>query len=201
MITKNELKPSISFQEYMQLTKSIIESKEPPLPYNDPKMMKYTMQNMERMNRVLNTLSIDQKLYNLLHNNQRNMVWVVLTEPWCGDASQIVPALAAFADVASNISFQILLSDTHSEIMDRYLTNGGRSIPKLVCFDENTWQEIGTWGPRPKSIQQIVTEQKNNPNLSFGEKVRQIHAWYEENKTRDIQLEFIELLKQWNNLS
>lgn len=201
MITKNDLNASISFQEYLQLTQNIIESKEPPPPYDAPKMMKYTIENMERMKKVLHTLSIDQKLYNLLHHNKRSMVWVVLTEPWCGDASQIVPALAAFAEINANISFKILLSDTHTQIMDRYLTNGSRSIPKLVCIDEKSWKEIGVWGPRPQNLQQIVLEQKNNPNLSFGEKVRQIHAWYEENKTRDIQLEFIELLKQWNNLS
>ena len=200
MITNAQLEHAISFKQYMDLAQEIINSTTPPAPYNEPKMFKYASDNVERMKRLVNNIAIEQKLYNLLSNNQQKMIWVVLTEPWCGDASQIVPALAAFADISEHISFKILLRDSNLEVMDAYLTNGGRSIPKLICLNAETGEELGTWGPRPQSIQKIVMEQKNDPTTSFGEKVRQIHAWYEENKTRDIQLEFIELLKQWNNI-
>ncbi|HRN94952.1 MAG TPA: thioredoxin family protein [Chitinophagales bacterium] len=200
MISILQLEKALSFQQYMDLTQQIIDNPTPSEPYSDVKMMNYTVDNMARMNRVLTNISIDQKLYNLLSTNQRKMVWVVLSEPWCGDASQIVPALASFAAVSENITFKILLRDSNLEVMDSYLTNGGRSIPKFICIDEKSWTELGVWGPRPKTIQQIVLNQKNNTEMTFAEKVKQIHVWYDENKTRDIQNEFIELLKQWNEV-
>jgi hypothetical protein len=200
MLRKSDIEEAISFQKYLELTENIISHPSPPPPYDEPKILKYTFDNWERMKRLMHTLSIEPKLYNLLRNNQRNMMWVVLSEPWCGDAAQIVPALAAFADVSSNISLRILLSDAHPQVMNQYLTEGSRSIPKLICIDSQTWEELGTWGPRPKYLQEMVMAQKDDPTLSFGEKVRQVHAWYEENKTRDIQVEFIELLKRWNNI-
>lgn len=200
MISILQLEQALSFQQYLDLTQQIIDNPTPAEPYNDEKMMKYTIDNMARMQKVLTNISIDQKLYNLLSTNERKMVWVVLTEPWCGDASQIVPALASFAAVSENITFKILLRDSNLEVMDNYLTNVGRSIPKFICIDEKSWKELGVWGPRPQSIQKIVMAQKDNPELTFAEKVKQIHAWYDENKTRDIQTEFIELLKQWNEV-
>jgi hypothetical protein len=84
--------------------------------------------------------------------------------------------------------------------MDKYLTNGGRSIPKLICLKTETLEEIGTWGPRPAVIQQIVNENKDNPDLSFGEKVRMIHSWYETDKTITLQKEFIDLIKNWKDI-
>lgn len=200
MVTKEQLKTALNFQEYLDFTQHIIDNKTPAAPYDDSKMMQYAIDNLARMKHVLDTISIEKKLYNHLSNLQKKLVWVILTEPWCGDAAQTVPALAAFANISPNISFKILLRDSNLEVMDMYLTNGGRSIPKLVCIDKEKWQELGTWGPRPQTLQQRVLAQKENTELSFGEKVRQIQAWYEENKTHDLQLEFIDLLKQWNEV-
>jgi hypothetical protein len=81
--------------------------------------------------------------------------------------------------------------------MTAYLTNGSRSIPKLICLNANTLEQLGTWGPRPAELQKIVIENKDNPDLSFGAKVRMVHDWYAEDKTLSIQDEFIDLIKKW----
>ncbi len=39
--------------------------------------------------------------------------------------------------------------------MDRYLTNGSRSIPIVIALDEE-FQELGHWGPRPAELQAWV---------------------------------------------
>src|SRR4051812_38463995 len=47
---------------------------------------------------------------------------VILAEDWCGDASNIVPVIARFSELASNIEMRVLRRDEHPDVMDRYLT-------------------------------------------------------------------------------
>jgi hypothetical protein len=84
-------------------------------------------------------------------------------------------------------------------VLDHYVTGGSRSIPKLICLRTDTLEEIGTWGPRPAVLQKIVMDNKDRTDISFGDKVRMIHAWYGEDMTRAIQEEFIDLVKIWNS--
>jgi hypothetical protein len=77
--------------------------------------------------------------------------WVVLTEDWCGDSAFSLPVLADLAATTDAVTLRILRRDEHLGIMDRYLTNGGRSIPKLIAFAERTGEELFTWGPRSEA--------------------------------------------------
>lgn len=194
IITKQTIANTLSFDEYLKLTEDIINSPTPPEVYKDEKLMRFTKENYERMNRLKSFTNIESKLYNELQKLNESWTWIVITEPWCGDASQIVPVLNLISQSNNKIAFRILLRDTNLDVMDAYLTNGGRAIPKLICVNSETLEEIGVWGPRPAVLQDIVLA---NKELSLGEKVKLIHAWYDENKTLAIQEEFIDLIKQW----
>ena len=124
----------------------------------------------------------------------------MLAEPWCGDVSQVLPVLYSIASCSDKINFKILQSDSHSNILDAYLTNSSRSIPKLICLQEDTLAELGTWGPRPAALQQMVLTHKDDATISFGAKVRMVHDWYTADKTLSIQHEFIDLVKAWGNI-
>ncbi len=194
IITKQTIANTLSFDEYLKLTEDIINSPTPAEVYKDEKLMRFTKENYERMNRLKSFTNIESKLYNELQKLNESWTWIVITEPWCGDASQIVPVLNLISQSNNKIAFRILLRDTNLDVMDAYLTNGGRAIPKLICVNSETLEEIGVWGPRPAVLQDIVLA---NKELSLGEKVKLIHAWYDENKTLAIQEEFIDLIKQW----
>lgn len=194
VITKETINKTLSFDEYLKLTEDIINSPTPPEVYKDEKLMRFTKENFERMNRLKSFTNIESKLYNELQKLNTSWTWICITEPWCSDASQIVPVLNLISQSNSNILFRILLRDTNLEVMDAYLTSGGRAIPKLICVNSETLEEVGVWGPRPTVLQDIVLA---NKELSLGEKVKLIHAWYDENKTLAIQEEFIDLIKQW----
>ena len=56
------------------------------------------------------------------------------------------------------LELRIVLRDEHPEVMDRYLTNGSRSIPIVIALDEE-FRELGHWGPRPRELQAWVMEQ------------------------------------------
>lgn len=197
VITSSILTQTISWDDYYAIATKYVEADNKPELYQNPKMLKYTAENLKRIEHVLQTINIQPKLYNALAAITTKLIWVVLTEPWCGDASQEVPALYSIASCTGKISFRIIESDSHPEIMDAYLTGESRSIPKLICLHADTLEELGTWGPRPAVLQKIVMENKDNPNLTFGDKVRMIHSWYEADKTFSIQDEFIDLVKQW----
>lgn len=197
MITKQQIARAISFELYMKQTEQIAHGESNEQLYKDEKMLRYTQDNLERMNRIKRDITIDSKLYNEVQQITTPQTWICITEPWCGDASQIVPVLYLISLCNPLIDFKIILRDENLEVMDAYLTNGGRSIPKLVMQETETGKELGVWGPRPATLQEIVVAQKDDTTTSFGDKVRMIHAWYGENKTVAIQDEFLTMFKTW----
>jgi hypothetical protein len=197
-ITPTILDQTISWAEYYAIAKGYAESEERPELYRNEKMQRYTRENIGRIDHILKTITIESKLYNALTAIKTDLIWLVLTEPWCGDASQVVPVLYTIASCSEHISFRILQSDAHPDVMSAYLTDGSRSIPKLICLKADTLEELGTWGPRPANLQKIVLENKDDASLSFGAKVRMVHDWYNEDKTASIQDEFIDLVRKWS---
>ena len=100
---------------------------------------------------------------------------LVIAEDWCGDASSTVPILARFADSVPGMELRLLHRDEHPELMDRYLTNGSRSIPIVIVLDES-FRELGHWGPRPAELQAWVLE--NRPLVPKAELYPQVRKWY-----------------------
>jgi hypothetical protein len=98
------------------------------------------------------------------------------------------------AESNGKISLRILLRDENPDVMNAYLTNGSRSIPKLICLDAKTLEEVGVWGPRPAEAQEKMNEWKALP---LSEKIEKVHAWYAANETAALQSEFLNLAAAW----
>src|ERR1019366_4964252 len=111
LITNEVLNKTLSFDEYLALTKSIVESPPPTGTYQNEKTLRYTRSNLERMNKVLQNMVLSQKLYNLLGELKEEWIWLVLSEPWCGDASWGTPALYMISTGTDKVDFKILLRD------------------------------------------------------------------------------------------
>jgi hypothetical protein len=106
---------------------------------------------------------------------------LVLSEDWCGDASNTVPILARLAEGADSVELRILKRDENPELMDRYLTNGSRSIPVAIVLDEEL-RPVGRWGPRPAGLQEYVLAEKGAERLSKKEIYRETRRWYARDK-------------------
>jgi len=100
---------------------------------------------------------------------------LVLAEDWCGDASNTVPVLARWAERVDGLSLRILRRDEHPAVMDRYLTNGSRSIPMVIALDEG-FNELGHWGPRPRELQAWVMANRNT--MDKAERYKEVRRWY-----------------------
>jgi hypothetical protein len=99
---------------------------------------------------------------------------LVLAEDWCSDGSSTVPVLARWASAVPGLELRILRRDEHLDLMDRYLTNGARSIPIVIVLDQE-FGELGHWGPRPAQLQAWVMA---NRELPKPERTREIRRWY-----------------------
>ncbi|MHB8402766.1 MAG: thioredoxin family protein, partial [Bacteroidia bacterium] len=120
--------------------------------------IEYTKLNAQRMHRIEKQVVLNDELKTLLKGVKKNWIWLVLAESWCGDAAQNLPIINKMAEASTHIEMKVILRDENLEIMDAHLTNGNRSVPILICVDIETGKEIGTWGSRPKAIQDAANE-------------------------------------------
>jgi hypothetical protein len=201
MFTPEVLSHSFSFEDYLELTKAIAEEKVPRKGlYTADNTFRYTRSNLVRMQQVLDNLVLNQKLYNLLSDLHEEWLWVIISEPWCGDASWGTPALSLIASATEKIECRILLRDENPELIKAYQTEGSDSIPKLVCLRKRDRKVLGTWGPRPQALQQEVLRRINTPGFDYRESVRAIHDWYQNDMTKTTQEEILLCIKHWKEI-
>jgi hypothetical protein len=158
-----------------------------------PEMLEYSRLNEHRMDRVGKRFTLTENLDKIMEGLKSPLRWLVLTEAWCGDAAQNVPALhQVSAASGGKIEMRLLLRDEHPELMNQWLTNGGKSIPKLIQLDAN-FNVCGSWGPRPAEAQRMVNEARAaaEDHHTYAER---IHKWYAQNNSADLQGELSTLL-------
>jgi len=197
-ITPSVIDEAMDYQEYRQMIDELLEQDKTTGDNHSEAMIHYTKMNVQRMSRIDKQIELSDSLKKMLAEVDGPWIWLVLTEAWCGDAAQNVPAIAAMAEQSDNIELKLILRDQHLDIMDEHLTNGGRSIPKLICLDADTLEEFGSWGPRPEEAQEKAMEWKDDPDISKEEWAEKLHKWYAKDKTQQIQSEFKELISNWN---
>jgi len=163
----------------------------------DAKTKEYINLNTRRMQRVEKTFIPGDKLMEQVKKLTNKIYWLIITEHWCGDAAQTIPAFKAIADMSEGkIEMKLVYRDQNDELMNSYLTNGTRSIPKLIQLDTQ-YNVTAIWGPRPTTAQQLVKQLKANPATAatYG---NELHGWYAKNKQQSLAAEIITLLDEAN---
>lgn len=189
----NTAQRSFSYPEFLAYAAEEVALNESnPERITDPKYAHYTKLNFQRMKRWDKTFVPDAEVVAQI-KAAREQEWWVITEAWCGDSAQNLPVIAALA-AAAGIALRIVLRDENPEIIAQYLTNGTKSIPILVSFDESK-QQLFRWGPRPAAAQKLMEDWKANPaGRDFEAFELEMHRWYTENKGKDTQAELSGLL-------
>ncbi len=164
---------------------------------NNEAILHYTKMSVTRMKRIDKTFKLNEDLKSAVESNTDEWIWLILTEGWCGDASQIIPGLVKIAEAGPNITIKFILRDEHPKIMDEYLTEGGRSIPKLICLNAETLEEIGNWGPRPEHAQQMTRDYKNDDSLDYDTYTVELHKWYTKDRFQSTEAELLLKVKDW----
>ena len=79
--------------------------------------------------------------------------------------------------------------------MNLFLTDGNRSIPKLIVWDRENHSLIATWGPRPSKATAKVKEQKEKFGSLDAEFKEELQRWYNQDKGKNIERDLIQLLR------
>jgi hypothetical protein len=187
---------AMTYESYRKLIDSLLENNQTTGQNHSEAYLNYTRMNVQRMSRWDKTIKVDEGMRELVQSISIPQTWLVLTEAWCGDAAQNIPYLVKLAELNPLIKLRFILRDEHPEVMDEYLTNGTRSIPKLVAFPMDLSQVLFEWGPRPKTAHELVLDYKrDSKGMSYMEFAETLHLWYARNKNQELASELYPLIK------
>ncbi len=195
---KNYIEKSMTFAEYIKLIDDLLLDGKTTGPIQSEAMFNYGKLNRQRVHRLEKTVKLSDSIIEKARSVERKMIWLIITEGWCGDAAQNIPTIEKIAAESENIETRYLLRDENLELMDKYLTNKARSIPKLIALDAETFAELGNWGPRPQAAMDLFIEMRNR-GLEKPLMMENIQRWYLADKEKSLQTEFENLLDEWAN--
>lgn len=182
---KSYFEKAISYETYLQNFQDEIALG------NKSDFAQYLPQNWQRQSRLDRKFKLREDLQTAIQQLNQKQHWLVITEHWCGDASQINPIIHKAAEANKDkIQLRFFYRDEDTTLIDQHLTGvRSRSIPILLQFDEE-FNLINSYGPRPEEAQKLVlsllakNEDYNIP----------VHTWYAKDKQQTIQLDLLKIL-------
>ncbi|MBC7556567.1 MAG: thioredoxin family protein [Chryseobacterium sp.] len=147
------------------------------------------LQRMHRMEKVFKPSAED--LESLESKNFEGKI-LIITEAWCGDASQAVPVIDAFFKDKNEV--KIFYRDSDHSLIDQFLTNGAQGIPIVILLNED-FSVKNSWGPRPKYGKELLKKFKENPETYSREAFySDLQVYYSKNRGKDTLDEILNLL-------
>ena len=192
-LIKNSLKKTISYPAYRNLIKNLISAEKSTGTEQSETHLTFSILNDKRMDRLDKTLTISAATQNSLDNLKKRFTLLVIAESWCGDAAQILPIINKVAQATDKIDFKIVLRDENEDLMNQYLTNGSKSIPKVLILDPEN-NVLDSWGPRPAVATQMVADYKAQNGSIDEELKKNLQVWYNKDKGHNTKNELIGLL-------
>ena len=190
---KQALENSFSFADYRKKVTSLIAEGKSTGHTQSEDLLKYSELNETRMNRLQKTIEVTPETKSKLQNLDKKYIWLVLSEGWCGDAAQIVPVIHKMAEATDKVELKIALRDDNDALMQHFLTNGGKAIPKLIVLDAETLDVVLDWGPRPHGAKQLILDYKAAHGVVDEPAKIELQKWYLHDKGISIQNEIVEM--------
>ena len=194
MILSTELiNKALDYKSYKELIEGLLKEGKSTGPNQSAELLQYSELNLHRMNRVEKTTTLIEDLSTKLNLIKQPQIWLILAEGWCGDAAQTIPIFHLIEKQFPQIKIKLLLRDENLELMDLFLTNGSRSIPKVLMLDASSLNLLAQWGPRPSEATALINNLKAE-KLEMMEIKEKLHAWYAKNRGVAVQSEIIDIL-------
>jgi hypothetical protein len=199
-LIENSLPNSYTYTEYRNhISQLLIEG----LSTGDTQsedLTHYSTLNEVRMNRLDKTIKIPQEIKDRLASLKKEHLLLVISEGWCGDAAQILPVINKMANESGMLDLKIVLRDENSALMDEFLTNGARSIPKLILVEKDAIEVRGSWGPRPHDAAKLIMDNKEKFGRITPEAKEELQKWYLHDKGLSTMEEIVLLLENAENM-
>lgn len=187
---------SYSYAEYRKLVTDLLSEGKSTGNEQSENLTRYTGLNEARMNRLEKTIKISENTIDKLQKLDNHYIWLVISEGWCGDAAQILPIINKMALASEKkIDLRIVLRDANDELMNHYLTNDGRAIPKIIVICKEAGIVRADWGPRPKGATELMADYRKEFGV-IDEKIKtDLQLWYLADKGISVQEELLEIME------
>lgn len=185
-VVQESLSNAMTYADYRTMVAQLVEEEKSSGPEQTEDVINFTQLNHKRMKRWDKTLKFSSESLDKIGAFNKSVTWLVLSESWCGDAAIALPVMNKIAELNPNISFLVLLRDENSELMDRFLTNGTKSIPKLIVVDDTTKSVVAEWGSRSKNATDLVKAYKKEHGGLTPEFKQDLQLWYNKDKGQSI---------------
>ncbi|QBZ97379.1 hypothetical protein GS03_00868 [Flavobacterium sangjuense] len=193
-IIEKSLSQSYSYADYRNQIKNLLKEGKSTGNEQSEALTHYSELNETRMNRLEKTIVVADEYVQKLQQLKREYIWLVISEGWCGDSAQIVPVIYKMAQVSPKVELKLVFRDENDDLMKLFLTNGTRSIPKLIVLDKNTLEVLGEFGARPIGAKQLILDYKAQHGVVDDKGKTALHMWYLHDKGLSIQKEIMELM-------
>lgn len=185
---------SYSYLEYKQIVSDLLLEGKVSGKEQSEDLLQYSILNETRMKRLDKTISVSEAVSLQLKELEKEYSWLVIAEGWCGDAAQILPILNKMALATDKIDLRIVFRDENDDLMNYFLTNGARAIPKLIIVDKESGKVCNQWGPRPQGATDLIKNYKAQFGVVDTEAKTQLQLWYLKDKGLSVQEELVEIM-------
>jgi integrase len=193
IITTELINKALDYQSYKNLIERLLKEGKSTGPNQSQELLQYSELNVHRMNRVEKTTVLIEDLSAKIDLIEQPQIWLILAEGWCGDAAQTIPIFHLIEKQFPKIKIKLLLRDENVELMDHFLTDGSRSIPKVLMLDASSLNLLAQWGPRPSEAIALINNLKA-AKVDMMEIKEKLHTWYAKNKGVAVQSEIIDII-------
>ena len=193
-IIENSLSQSHSYVDYRNYINDILKEGKSTGKEQSEALTHYSELNEARMNRLEKTVKISTEIIQKLNQLNGEYIWLVISEGWCGDAAQILPVIYKMAELSERIDLKIVFRDENEDLMNLFLTNGTKSIPKLIILNKNTLEVLSDFGPRPIGAKQLILDYKAKHGIVDETAKTNLQLWYLHDKGLSIQKEILDLM-------
>lgn len=194
-IFQKALVNSYNYQEYRSFVTNLAKEDKTTGHEQREDLVHYTQLNEARLHRLDKTIHVVDDVKSFLENLEKNYTWLVLAESWCGDAAQILPIFNKMAEASDKIDLRIVLRDDNDDLMNLFLTNGTKSIPKLIIIDTKTDEVVADFGPRPSAAKQLILDYKATHGVVDETAKVELQKWYLQDKGISTQKEIVALME------
>lgn len=181
---------SHSYSEYRKLVSDLLRNEKSTGKEQSPELTNYSGLNETRMNRLEKTMKISEGIVENFKSLKSEYIWLVISEGWCGDAAQLLPIFDKMADASEGkVELKIVLRDENEELMNLFLTNKAKAIPKLIVINRETGGALAHWGPRPKGAADLIANYKKEHGALDETAKTDLQLWYLHDKGLSTQIE------------
>ncbi|MCH2042495.1 MAG: thioredoxin family protein [Saprospiraceae bacterium] len=194
----------MTYEEYLDLADRLLAEGKTSGTNHTEAMLGYTKMNMHRMHRIDKSLTVKEALKDLVAKIDRPLSVLIIAELWCGDVAQNIPIVHKILATNPKISIRLTWRDEDPRLIEHYLTDGGKSIPKVIVFDPSTMEELVVWGPRPLPAQEMVKAYKQQDPVTkepYSEFVKKVQLWYGRDRYETTQAEWLPILEKLQQVS